>query len=244
MKWIAPLLALGAFIPAFSQGDTLTYATGKIINAASKEPVVARISYESLPYGSHVGILNGAEYRFALFDNEKYALVVDAPGFARAKYMLDPATAQNRIITLDIELSHIEPQEAPVTASTQVPRTRSHEHHVGKIIPLPNLNFQQSRAKIQPESFKELDEIVGMLSTNPRMVIQLEGHTDFRGDPKENMKLSEARVLAVRDYLTSKGIGKQKIKTKAFGGTQPLTRENTDAARSLNRRVEVRILEN
>lgn len=244
MKWIAPLLAFWAVVPALAQGDTLIYATGKIVNAASKEPVVARISYESLPYGSHVGILNGSEYRFALFDNDKYAITVDAPGFARAKYMLDPAAAENRVIALNIELSHIEAAPPPPTASTEPPRTRSHEHHVGKVIPLPNLNFQQSKAKIQPESFKELDEIVAMLQTSPRMVIQLEGHTDFRGDPKENMKLSEARVVAVRDYLVSRGVGKGKIKTKAFGGTQPLTRENTDAARALNRRVEVRILEN
>jgi outer membrane protein OmpA-like peptidoglycan-associated protein len=244
MKWITPLFALCVVVPALAQGDTLIYATGKIVNAASKEPVVARISYESLPYGSHVGMLNGSEYRFALFDNEKYAITVEAPGFAKAKYMLDPASAENRVIALNIELSHVEAAPAQITASTEAPRTRSHEHQVGKVIPLPNLNFQQSKAKIQPESFKELDEIVSMLKSNGRMVIQLEGHTDFRGDPKENMKLAEARVAAVRDYLVSKGVGKHKIKTKAFGGTQPLTRENTDAARALNRRVEVRILEN
>ncbi len=244
MKGVAAFFAFVISSACFAQEDTLIYATGKITSAASKEAVVARITYESLPYSSHVGLLNGSEYRFALFDREKYSIVVEAPGYNKAKFLLDPAVAQNRVVTLDIELTRGDAVPAPVTATTEPPRTRTHEHHVGKIIPLPNLTFQQSKAKIQPESFKELDEIVNMLHINPKMIIQLEGHTDFRGDPKENMKLSEARVLAVRDYLVSKGIGKHKVKTKAFGGTQPLTRENTEAARSVNRRVEVRILEN
>jgi outer membrane protein OmpA-like peptidoglycan-associated protein len=76
------------------------------------------------------------------------------------------------------------------------------------------------------------------------MIIQLEGHTDFRGDPKENMKLSQERVDAVKTYLISKGVNKTKVKTKAFGGTQPISRENTEEAHTINRRVEARILEN
>jgi outer membrane protein OmpA-like peptidoglycan-associated protein len=244
MKGIATFFAAIISMLAFGQEDTLVYATGKITSSVSKEPVVARVTYESLPYSSHVGMLNGSDYRFALFDREKYSITVEAPGFAKAKFMLDPAAAQDRVVTLNIELARADGPAPAGAATSEAPRTRTHEHHVGKVIPLPNLTFQQSKAKIQPESFKELDEIVNMLHVNQRMIIQLEGHTDFRGDPKENMKLSEARVVAVRDYLVSKGIGKHKVKTKAFGGTQPLTRDNTEAARSMNRRVEVRILEN
>ena len=76
------------------------------------------------------------------------------------------------------------------------------------------------------------------------MVIQLEGHTDYQGDPKENMKLSQMRVDAVKSYLSSKGVSKGRVKTKAFGGTMPLSRDNTPEAHRLNRRVELRILEN
>lgn len=76
------------------------------------------------------------------------------------------------------------------------------------------------------------------------MVIQLEGHTDYLGDPAKNMKLSEQRVEAVRSYLVSKGIHKNRIKLKAFGGTMPLSRDNTPEGHRLNRRVEMRILKN
>jgi outer membrane protein OmpA-like peptidoglycan-associated protein len=83
-----------------------------------------------------------------------------------------------------------------------------------------------------------------MMTDNPSMTIQLEGHTDYQGSAKENMKLSQARVDAVKGYLTSRGVTRNRIKTKAFGGTEPLSRENTPEAHRLNRRVEMRILSN
>ena len=83
-----------------------------------------------------------------------------------------------------------------------------------------------------------------MMNDNSNMVIQLEGHTDYQGDAKENAKLSQGRVDAVKSYLVSKGIQKSRIKTKAFGGTQPLSRDDTPEAHRMNRRVELRILEN
>lgn len=244
MKWMASFLGLLIFQVSFSQEDTLIYATGKIISAASKEPVVARITFESLPYGSHAGMLNGSEYRFAFFDREKYAVVVEAPGYNKSKYLLDPGTAQNRIVTRDIELTRIDATVPPVAATAAPPKPRVQEQQVGKVIPLPNLSFQQSRSTIEPSSYKELDEIVNMLRNNPRMVIQLEGHTDFQGRADQLLKLSQDRVEAVKKYLVDRGISKSKVKVKAFGGTQPLSRENTEAARALNRRVEVRIIEN
>jgi len=51
-------------------------------------------------------------------------------------------------------------------------------------------------------------------------------------------------VVAVKNYLISKGATKSKIKTKAFGGTMPLSLDNSEEAHKLNRRVEVRILQN
>src|SRR5688572_18502530 len=86
--------------------DSLIYAEGKIFNAATKEPITARITYQSLPYGNRVGTLNNSNYSFPMFDNEKYAIIVEAQGFATAKYMLDPAEADaNKRVLKDIELT-------------------------------------------------------------------------------------------------------------------------------------------
>ncbi len=229
-------LVLGLMAPGYTQqADTLIYATGKIISAETKEPVTARISYQSLPYGGVVGTLNGNTYRFPLFDKERYSITVEAPGYAPSKYMLDPAEAnEERLVTKDIELGL--PRGAVDVA---------HETHTeGKVLVLKELNFQQGRAKIDQASYAELDKVVMMLNQNPNMVVQLEGHTDTRGDPKANLKLSQARVDAVKDYLLEKKIHKAKVKTKAFGGTQPISREDTEEAHRMNRRVELRILKN
>jgi OOP family OmpA-OmpF porin len=219
--------------PAFSQEiDSLIYAEGNIISAETKEPVTARITYQSEPYGNKVGVLNNQSYSFPMFDKEKYSIMVEAPGYQMAKYLLDPAEAKgDKKLVRNIELtkgSHVTGQRVAV----------------GNVIRLDNLIFQVGRTKIGPESYAELDVVAKMMHDNANMVIQLEGHTDYQGDAKENLKLSQGRVDAVRSYLASKDIQKNRIKTKAFGGSQPLSREDTPEAHRMNRRVELRILEN
>jgi len=217
------------------EADTLIYAQGKIVNAVTKEAVSAKISYQSLPYGNKVGMLSGSNYRFAMYDKEKYSIVIEAPGFAQVKYMLDPASANpDRIVLQDIELG------APASAAAVVETA----HTAGKEMTLESLLFEVRKAKIDPASYEELNSVVKMLQDYPAMVIQLEGHTDVGGDPKASMQLSQDRVDAVKAYLVSKGINKNKVKTKAFGGTMPLSRENTEQAHKMNRRVVLRILKN
>ena len=209
--------------------DSLIYAVGKIVSAETKEPVIAKVTYQSLPYGSKVGTLNSNNYSFPLFDNERYSITVEAPGYFPAKYMIDPAEANtDRKVVKDIELAVGEIKK----------------HDVGHVIRLDNVIFPVGRSKISEESYSELSLVVDMMKENETMVIQLEGHTDYQGNPKENMKLSKDRVESVKQYITSQGISKTRIKTKAFGGTMPLSRDNTPEGHRLNRRVELRILEN
>jgi OmpA-OmpF porin, OOP family len=211
--------------------DSLIVAEGKVINAATREPISARITYQSLPYGNKVGVINNSAYSFPMFDGEKYSITVEASGFAPAKYMLDPATANtDKRVIKDIELSN----------GAAKPNT----HVAGHVMRLNNLIFEVNSSKIDPESFGELDILVNMMKENPSMIIQLEGHTDYVGAAADNVKLSQRRVEAVRAYLVSKGITKSRLKTKALGGSQPLSRDNTPEAHRLNRRVEVRILQN
>lgn len=209
--------------------DSLIYAEGSILNAQTKEPVTARVTYQSLPYGSRLGTLNNNAYSFPMFDNEKYSIVVEAPGFTTVKYMLDPAeaNAEKKVI------KHIELTAGEIK-----------KHEVGHVMRLDNVIFPVGRSKINEASYSELDVVVAMMQENSAMVIQLEGHTDYQGNPKDNLKLSKERVEAVKSYITSKGIAKNRVKTKAFGGTMPLSRDNTPEAHRLNRRVELRILEN
>lgn len=233
LKRIFVLLAAGAgSLQAMAQSaDSTVVAQGKIVNAETKEPVTARITYQSLPYGNKMGVINNSTYSFPMFDHERYSISVDAPGYVPAKFMLDPAEANNLSLVKDIELTHGESHAKK-------------KHAVGHVMVLNNLIFEVNKNKIDPESYAELDIVVNMMRENPNMVIQLEGHTDFLGNPEKLMKLSQERVDAVRAYLTSKKVNKARIKTKAFGGTVPLSRDNTPEAHRMNRRVELRILEN
>ena len=231
------LLALAglAFVSRAQENDQYIHASGKITNHATQEPVVARVSYRSEPYGNIVGVMNGSEYSFPLYVNAKFTVTAEAAGFAPSKHLLDPATATvDRKVIQNIELGKpvvATPVDAPV-------------HHVGKVIRLEALIFHQRSSVISPESYPELNTVAEMMHSNPKMVIQLEGHTDTRGDAKLNLKLSEQRVDAVRDYLIRRGVSKNRVKLKAFGGSSPISTENTETAHKLNRRVEARIIEN
>jgi Outer membrane protein and related peptidoglycan-associated (lipo)proteins len=229
-KFYASLVILTGSFAAFGQySDSLVIAEGRIINAATREPVEARIQYQSLPYGNRIGTLNNSKYSFPMFDNEKYAIMVEAEGFLPAKYMLDPSEANDSgKVIMNIEL----------TAGNRA------THAAGQVLRLNNLIFQMGKSKISPESFGELEVVLKMMKDNSKMVIQLEGHTDYLGNARENMKLSKDRVDAVKKFLTSRGISSSRIKTKAFGGTMPLSRDETPEGHSLNRRVELRILSN
>ncbi|MEJ2003918.1 MAG: OmpA family protein [Cyclobacteriaceae bacterium] len=221
--WI-PLMA----IAHDSQGQVTAdsaYAIyyGKIISASTKAPVEAKIRYESLPYSSMIGFKRNDEITFPMDQQTDYLITISAEGYSPYVTTIRNSQIRDHELRQVIEL---------------VP------NRVDEVIRLENLIFAQGRAQINPESYKELDQLAEMLHANPNMVIQLEGHTDFRGDEKENMKLSEKRVEAVKGYLMDKGIEGSRIATKAFGGSQPLSRDSDAASRRSNRRVEVRILSN
>jgi outer membrane protein OmpA-like peptidoglycan-associated protein len=82
---------------------------------------------------------------------------------------------------------------------------------------------------------------VSFLKVNPTVKIELAGHTDNRGIPAQNVKLSQARVDKVRDYLIERGINKNRIAGKGYGGAVPIASNDSEETRQLNRRVEFTI---
>ena len=99
-------ILLVTFCACSQATDSLITAQGRIINADTKEPLTAKITYQSLPYGNKVGVINNTNYSFPMFDRERYSITVEAPGFVTAKYMLDPAEAAEQKLVKDIELTH------------------------------------------------------------------------------------------------------------------------------------------
>ena len=76
------------------------------------------------------------------------------------------------------------------------------------------------------------------MKTNPKVRIELAGHTDNRGIPAQNVKLSQARVDKVKSYLVSMGIDRKRISGKGYGGAKPIASNDSEETRLFNRRVE------
>lgn len=107
---------------------------------------------------------------------------------------------------------------------------------------LHQLHFESGKAEIKPESYPHLDELYQMMLDMPRLVIEISGHTDNVGKPEDNLKLSQERAEAVKNYLIKKGIAPQRIVAKGYGSLKPIAANTSEAGRARNRRTEVKII--
>ncbi len=216
MKKLLVLIFSIGVVHAMAQEITVK---GDVVDAVRGKKLKSKIVYKSYPTGGISGTMNDSTFSFSIFGSSKYQVTAEAAGYIPRTVIVDPKEAKGNTITRNIELTS-----------------------TGGTIVLNHLIFAQGKAVIDPKSFPELDEVVAMLKENSRMEIQLEGHTDNRGNAEANITLSQARVDAVKKYMVSKGVSKNRVMTKAFGGSKPIATEDTEEARAKNRRVEMRVL--
>jgi outer membrane protein OmpA-like peptidoglycan-associated protein len=150
-----------------------------------------------------------------------YLISIEAAGFVNLSEKLDLQSIDMKNVELNFKLQPIE---------------------VGAVVNLKSVLFELGSTTLLDESYSELNTVVDFLNANPKVEIELEGHTDNRGDAKKNLVLSQQRVDKIKSYLVSKGISARRIKGKGFGGSRPIATNNTEEERRLNRRVEFRIL--
>lgn len=100
------------------------------------------------------------------------------------------------------------------------------------------IQFEFNRATIRAVSFPTLDAVYDVLSANPKITIEVQGHTDNVGSATYNQKLSQQRADSVRAYLVKRGIAESRLVSKGYGMTQPLVPNDTEAHKALNRRVQ------
>jgi len=108
------------------------------------------------------------------------------------------------------------------------------------IIRLYGLNFQSGKSVILPEYFSLLKKVQQSIKEFPENHILLEGHTDSRGVPSKNKRLSEDRAKAVREYIIANiEIGREQITAIGYGDTKPVASNKTSEGRELNRRIDI-----
>ncbi|MFZ5517243.1 MAG: OmpA family protein [Candidatus Zhuqueibacterota bacterium] len=108
----------------------------------------------------------------------------------------------------------------------------------GKNIVLNGVTFPSGSAMLTTASFSALDEVFHTLVDFPQIEIEIQGHTDNTGNLHSNIKLSELRAHAVRQYLINRGIDPARIRAIGYGHLQPVADNATTIGRAANRRIE------
>ena len=102
--------------------------------------------------------------------------------------------------------------------------------------------FDFDKAVLKPEGKAKLDDLVSKVKDINLEVIIAVGHTDSVGSDAYNQKLSVRRSEAVKAYLVSKGVEKNRVYTEGKGEKQPVADNKTSEGRAKNRRVEIEVV--
>jgi outer membrane protein OmpA-like peptidoglycan-associated protein/tetratricopeptide (TPR) repeat protein len=210
-----------------AQPQKITYVKGKVYDVKTKKPLEA--NFELIDLGtsktftrSYSDGISG-EFFLTLPANKDYALNVSKPGylFYSENFSLKESADINKPFFIDVPLQPID---------------------TGSVVELKNVFFETAKYDLKPESKAELQKLVNFLTTNPRLKIQLSGHTDDVGDDKSNMILSNNRAKSVYDYLITNGISKDRLTYKGYGETRPKLPNINDENRAINRRTEFKVI--
>ncbi len=105
---------------------------------------------------------------------------------------------------------------------------------------LYGVNFDFDKATLRPDSEPALNQILSLMKDEPKLVLEIGGHTDNVGQHDYNMKLSDERAASVKQWLIGHGIAASRLSSHGYGDTQPVVPNNNDENRAKNRRVEVK----
>jgi OmpA-OmpF porin, OOP family len=203
--------------------DPVALISGRVIDQKTGRPIEARIVYELLEDGSEAGIANSdpltGEYKVVLPVGKKYTMRAIGKDYI--------AEGENIDLTDTKQYREIKGKELKLVPI-----------EVGQSVRLNNIFFETGKSELRPESNSELDRVVATLTENPKMTIDVGGHTDNVGSNETNLKLSQDRADAVREYVIGKGVEPDRVGGKGFGETKPVAPNDTDEGRQRNRRVE------
>jgi len=218
-------------LPIVKTPEPWVTVKGKIVDKDGK-PLGAKIVYERLPDGKELGIAQSnpetGEYEIRLPAGHMYGVRAEADGKVSESQNLDLTNAKSDQViagkNFDLDPIKVTPVQPDVT------------------IILNNVFFDFNKTTLKPESFPELNRIVGLMTDKPGLQIEIAGHADAIGTEEYNLALSERRAKAVAKYLVDKGISKGRITAVFFGEGNPVDSNNTLDGRKRNRRVEFKIL--
>ncbi len=211
-------------LPLFQRPESTIIVKGNLSSSKTKDPILARITYERLSDGKRLGIIQSdpitGEYELVLPTGEVYGIHAEADGYISESINIDLTDVSGEVFEIESQNISLVPIE------------------VEEVVTLNNIFFDFDRATLKKESFSELDRVVEYLGKYPTMEIEIVGHTDNAGPEIYNEWLSKWRSQAVVKYLVDKGVSEDRLSFQYFGESKPVTSNDTPEGRSKNRRVE------
>jgi len=195
---------------------------GRIINSETNEMMSAKIlsGMASMDFYKSSYLSNDGYFRVKMKKGEAMRFTAEKEGFI--SHVEEVQFDANRFYHSDYELDII---MDPLTVDAK--------------ISMKPIYFAQSKSTILQKSYSEVDRLAKLLKDNPLLHIRIEGHTDVNGKAKDLLELSEKRAKAIKQFLTKNGVEAERVSTKGFGGTRPISENTNELSRQKNRRVEV-----
>jgi outer membrane protein OmpA-like peptidoglycan-associated protein len=206
--------------------EKIALVTGKVIDNKTLKPLSSAITFSIQVNGADFPaeiIKDSAFYKIQLDLGKNYTINAFAPNYYPVYETVNLLKDSIRLtLNHTLVLTPIE---------------------VGQTVKLNNIFFATGKTILKPESFTELDKVVKFLNDNAAIKIEIGGHTDNVGNAAANMALSAGRAASVEKYLESKGMAKDRIISKGYGMSKPVSENKTKEGKAKNRRVEFKILD-
>ncbi len=177
---------------------------------------------------------------------KKYAVVDSTTGEFMAVVNLEKKN--NLVITVKkdsmafnstiVDTKNISFGNAPPPINIQLTKAEK-----GKSFIINNINYKTNSAEITEESKIILQSFADYLNENPKLKVEIQGHTDNIGSAKDNEALSSNRAYSVKQFLEECKVNGKRISAKGYGATKPIADNKTEQGRAKNRRTEFLILE-
>jgi outer membrane protein OmpA-like peptidoglycan-associated protein len=200
------------------------FIKGFVLDQKTSKPVQASIELVNVKTKEKLSrFLSDAitgDYLATLPGEGQYVLYVESDGYLFKSLNFDFSKAYESK-TLNIPMVKIEKETVEV---------------------LQNIFFDSGSAILREESYLELDKLTELLAKNPKLNVEISGHTDDVGNSQTNQDLSLKRAQSVVKYLENKGLSTQRFITKGFGESKPKVKNDSDENRQINRRIEMRFL--
>jgi OOP family OmpA-OmpF porin len=107
---------------------------------------------------------------------------------------------------------------------------------------LKGASFDIGSVTLLPESHRTLRAVARAMRANPRLAVEVGGHTDSIGDARGNQRLSHRRAEAIKLFIVSEGVAPERLSATGYGETRPVDDNQTPAGRANNRRVEFKVI--